>query len=129
MSGRTLFLQSETPSPGPASPLFPAGRTWLTRLWQSIAERGLTFASIPPASIDPVERARMLAHSLLSESGEAFLVLSNDENEIWFISNRHLRTYDLRPDSAAFRLPLRATGGRLERNGHKAGALEEAAVR
>lgn len=26
-----------------------------------------------------------------SESAEAFLILANDRNEIWFISNRHLR--------------------------------------
>lgn len=47
----------------------------------------------------------------LSESGEAFLILSNDENEIWFISNRHLRTHQLLPESTAFRLPLRTARG------------------
>lgn len=51
----------------------------------------------------------------LSESGEAFLVLSNDANEIWFISNRHLRTHDLRPDSKSFRLPLRLSDGEIIR--------------
>ncbi|HEY2801597.1 MAG TPA: hypothetical protein VGI85_13465 [Chthoniobacterales bacterium] len=65
----------------------------------------------------------------LSESGEAFLVLSNGENEIWFISNRHLRTYDLRPASTAFRLPLCTSGGKSERNGHNGVPLEVAAVR
>ncbi len=30
-----------------------------------------------------------------SESSEAFFVLSNPENEIWFISNRHLRAAGL----------------------------------
>ncbi len=47
----------------------------------------------------------------LSESGEAYLALSNDANEIWFISNRHLRTHDLRPDSTRFRLPLHLRDG------------------
>ena len=42
----------------------------------------------------------------LSESGEAFFVLSNDRDEIWFISNRHLRTHMLRPTSTEFRLPV-----------------------
>jgi hypothetical protein len=42
----------------------------------------------------------------LSESGEAFFVLSNDRDETWFISNRHLRTHMLRPNSTEFRLPL-----------------------
>ena len=48
----------------------------------------------------------------LSESGEAYLVLSNDANEMWFISNRHLRTYDLRPDSTSFRFPLHLRDGK-----------------
>lgn len=42
----------------------------------------------------------------LSESGEAFLILSNDDDEIWFISNRHLRTHRLLPESNAFRMAL-----------------------
>ena len=41
----------------------------------------------------------------LAESGEAYFILSNDRDEIWFISNRHLRTSQLLPDSRAFRLP------------------------
>jgi hypothetical protein len=53
----------------------------------------------------------------LSESGEAFLVLSNNENEIWFISNRHLRTYELQPDSTIFRIPLRGNNPKLGANG------------
>ena len=48
-----------------------AGRGWLERLWSSIAERGRSFAAIPASSIDPVERARLLAQSLLSGRGEA----------------------------------------------------------
>lgn len=42
----------------------------------------------------------------LSESGEAFFVLSNDRDEIWFISNRHLRAHKLLPDSQAFRIAV-----------------------
>ncbi len=41
----------------------------------------------------------------LSESGEAFFILSNDHDQVWFISNRHLRTQQYLPDSRAFRLP------------------------
>ena len=40
-----------------------------------------------------------------SETSEAFLVLSNDRDEMWFISNRHVITTGLRP-SGPFRLPL-----------------------
>ena len=44
----------------------------------------------------------------LSESGEAFLFSKTIATEIWFISNRHLRTHTLRPTSTEFRLPLQA---------------------
>ena len=30
-----------------------------------------------------------------SETSDAYLILSNDRDEIWFISNRHLRTVGL----------------------------------
>jgi hypothetical protein len=43
-----------------------------------------------------------------SETSEAYVVLSNDRDEVWFISNRHLRTVALRPQSTALRLPLDA---------------------
>ncbi len=42
----------------------------------------------------------------LSETGEAYFILSNDRDEIWFISNRHLRTYKVIPDSHLFRIYL-----------------------
>lgn len=41
-----------------------------------------------------------------SETGEAYIILSNTKGEMWFISNRHLRTYALL-DSDAFYLPKR----------------------
>ena len=47
------------------------GKSWLERLWRSIADRGRRFASIPAATLDPLQRAKMLASSLLSERGEA----------------------------------------------------------
>ncbi len=34
-----------------------------------------------------------------SETSDAYLILSNDRNEIWFICNRHLRTVGLYPGS------------------------------
>lgn len=56
----------------------------------------------------------------LSESSEAFFILSNDRNEIWFISNRHLRTYCVRPEARAFRLDLNPSAGS---NGHAPNGL------
>ncbi|MDQ6622461.1 MAG: hypothetical protein M3Y86_03100 [Verrucomicrobiota bacterium] len=50
---------------------------------------------------------RVLGGFSLAESADAFLILSNDRDEIWFISNRHLRTHALRPGTTEFRIPLR----------------------
>lgn len=47
------------------------GRTWLERLWSSVAERGRKFAPIPAEHVPGLERARQLTRSLLSERGEA----------------------------------------------------------
>ena len=33
-----------------------------------------------------------------SETADAYFILSNDRDEIWFICNRHLRTVGLFPD-------------------------------
>lgn len=41
-----------------------------------------------------------------SESSDAYYILSNDRDEIWFICNKHLRTVALLPDSTDFRRPL-----------------------
>ena len=41
-----------------------------------------------------------------SETGEAYFILSNDRDEVWFIANRHFRTWELRPETNALRLAL-----------------------
>ena len=41
-----------------------------------------------------------------SETSDAYFILSNDRDEIWFISNRHLRTVAALPESNEFRIPL-----------------------
>jgi malonyl-CoA decarboxylase len=52
------------------------GRSWIDRLgvnrfWSSVADRGKGFAALPANSINPGERARLLADSLISGRGEA----------------------------------------------------------
>ena len=42
-----------------------------------------------------------------SETSDAYFVLSNDRDEIWFICNRHVRTYALLADELALRLPVK----------------------
>lgn len=42
-----------------------------------------------------------------SETSDAYFVLSNDSNEVWFICNRHLRTYALMPEQKQFRLTIK----------------------
>jgi hypothetical protein len=39
-----------------------------------------------------------------SESGECWLILSNDEDQLWYVSQRHVRTHALRPESTEFRM-------------------------
>ena len=41
-----------------------------------------------------------------SETSEAYLILSNDEEQIWFISNRHLRVHAVVPHSLEFRIAI-----------------------
>ena len=42
-----------------------------------------------------------------SETSDAYFVLSNDRDEIWFICNQHVRAYALLPDEQSFTLPIR----------------------
>ncbi len=42
----------------------------------------------------------------LSETGEAYFILSNDRDEIWFVSNRHLRSHKFQPNATEFRIEL-----------------------
>ncbi|GGC59670.1 MCD, Malonyl-CoA decarboxylase MCD [Siccirubricoccus deserti] len=46
-------------------------RGWLERIWSSVADRGRAYADVPAASLPPLDRARRLAETLLSERGEA----------------------------------------------------------
>lgn len=39
-----------------------------------------------------------------SETSDAYFVLSNDRDEIWFICNRHLRTVGLIPQETRLRV-------------------------
>jgi malonyl-CoA decarboxylase len=49
----------------------PAPRSWIERLWSSIAERGRAFAPVPGEAVAGLDRARLLAEALLSGRGEA----------------------------------------------------------
>lgn len=44
-----------------------------------------------------------------SETSDAYFVLSNDRDEIWFICNRHVRSHALLPDEVALRVSIRDT--------------------
>lgn len=41
-----------------------------------------------------------------SETGECWLILSNDRDEMWYISQRHVRTWRLYPESSTLRFPV-----------------------
>lgn len=49
---------------------------------------------------------RVLGLESFSESAESFLILSNDADQIWFISNRHVRTALLDNMDDRLRIPL-----------------------
>ena len=49
---------------------------------------------------------RVLGLHSASETSEAYLILVNDRDEIWFISNKHVRAYGLFPGNTQFRLAL-----------------------
>ncbi len=49
---------------------------------------------------------RILGMESFSESAEAYFILSNDRDEVWFISNRHFRTLGRFDGSTALRMPL-----------------------
>lgn len=46
-----------------------------------------------------------------SETSDAYFMLSNDRNEVWFICNRHLRTCGLIPGDARLRISLEELAG------------------
>jgi malonyl-CoA decarboxylase len=61
-------------APSAASPTAaPGPRSWIERLWSSVADRGRAYAEVlqPEASKAPLDRAQEFATALLSERGEA----------------------------------------------------------
>ncbi len=61
------------PNTAEAPAATPDARSWMERLWSSIADRGRSHASAlrPGAPVAPLDRTRGLADALLSERGEA----------------------------------------------------------
>src|SRR5471030_3167572 len=49
---------------------------------------------------------RVLGLHSASETSEAYLILSNDREELWFISNKHVRAHGLIPGSTLLRFPV-----------------------
>lgn len=49
-----------------------------------------------------------------SETSDAYFVLCNDRNEMWFICNRHLRAYALLPQEQRLRIAVQEPVRRLE---------------
>ena len=60
-----------TAAPSSAAPVTMQRRSWLERLWTSIADRGRAYMSVPNQTVPPLERAKQLTDALLSEKGEA----------------------------------------------------------
>lgn len=52
-----------------------------------------------------------------SETSDAFFILSNDRDELWFICNRHARVVGLLPKRLDMRLPTQDAVKMVERGG------------
>lgn len=67
-------------------------------------------AGPPPLPLDQgfcAENAyRVLGIYNPSETGECWLILSNDRDEMWYISQRHVRTWRLLPELTQFQVTL-----------------------
>ena len=50
---------------------------------------------ITDGRFDPAYAYKVLGLHSASETSECYFILSNTQNEIWFISQRHLRAYKL----------------------------------
>lgn len=49
---------------------------------------------------------RVLGLHSASETSEAYLILANDREELWFISNKHMRAHGLFPGITQLRFPV-----------------------
>lgn len=79
-------------------------------LYVRIEESGDGPSPFPLVSGFSVGQAyRALGLSNPTETSGAYFVLSNDNDEIWLISNCHVRAYALLPDECALTLPIRQT--------------------
>jgi malonyl-CoA decarboxylase len=70
----------------------PAQRSWIERLWSSIADRGRPYAAVPSEAVGNAERARLLADLLLGGKGEASgAALARELQTVWQRLNPHER--------------------------------------
>ena len=91
-------------------------RTWLERLWSSIADRGQPYADVPGITRPPLVRAELLARALLSERGEAsgaavareLLAVLHDLNAEDSAAFRQFLASDFLPDEATLRAAAQA---------------------
>ncbi len=62
------------------------------------------------SGFNPDTAYRALGMFSPSETSDAYFILSNDRDEVWFICNRHLRTVALVASNTALRVPLASLG-------------------
>ena len=49
---------------------------------------------------------RVVGMHCASETSEAYLILVNDRDEIWFVSNKHVRAHAFLPETRQFSIPF-----------------------
>lgn len=71
---------------------------------QQLPERAYPLPLLSGFSVDVAYRAVGIYSP--SETSECYFILSNDRDEIWFISNRHLRVVGLFPEKTELRFSV-----------------------
>lgn len=81
---------------------------WLeTGLYARIVELECGPRPLPLSSGFSSDKAyRILGCYNASESSDAFMIMVNDRQEMWFICNRHLRVVSVCQDQVALSFPL-----------------------
>ena len=49
---------------------------------------------------------RVVGMHCASETSEAYLILVNDRDELWFVSNKHVRAHAFLPETRQFSIPF-----------------------
>jgi len=99
---RGLLLSYNDPPSGEAV----GGEPMFVRVLEEFCNRYVSKESGASRGFDPTQNYRVHKIESYSESGNGFVVLVNELDEIWWVDNRHVRVTS--EGEMAYDLPLRA---------------------